>query len=131
VKKFFVTILAVFYLGVSSGTSLQFHFCMGKLVEWGLHTEKSEKCGKCGMKKAAAKKCCKTSQTELKAEKSHKVSSNDTSLQVFAPLLSESVNPFSNQRVVSELTVLNLPFSNAPPGLSSTPVFILNCNFRI
>ncbi|MBK8522228.1 MAG: hypothetical protein IPL54_15650 [Chitinophagaceae bacterium] len=35
-EKFITAILAVLYLGTSSGATIHMHYCMGKLAEWGL-----------------------------------------------------------------------------------------------
>jgi hypothetical protein len=39
-KKFITAILAVLYLGTSSGATIHMHYCMGKLAEWGLGHQK-------------------------------------------------------------------------------------------
>ncbi|WP_200864732.1 hypothetical protein [Arcticibacter svalbardensis] len=41
-KKFFVTLFVVFYLGVSSGATMHFHYCMGQLVDMGLEMDGKE-----------------------------------------------------------------------------------------
>jgi len=129
-KRILVTILAIFYLGVSSGATLQFHYCMGKLVDWELSSKISEKCDKCGMKKGSTKDCCKTSEKQFKVDNSHKASGNDFLLKVSTTDLLFSGYALNNQIVVFSNTS-DHPFANAPPGLSDVSVFLRNCNFRI
>ena len=60
-KKAVVAILACLYLLVSTGATIHTHYCMGKLVDWGLSTKSTGKCSKCGMVKTKAdtdKGCC-------------------------------------------------------------------------
>jgi hypothetical protein len=55
-KRTLLTILAIFYLGVSSGATVHFHYCMGELVSWGLAKQAGKVCDFCGMSKTTAKK---------------------------------------------------------------------------
>src|SRR5258708_39522872 len=74
-KKFFVFILSLVYLTASTGATVHMHYCMGKLVEWGLQQDpkKKDKCSKCGMKNLANKKgCCKDEQKHIQIEKDQK-----------------------------------------------------------
>jgi hypothetical protein len=56
VKKTLASILAIIYLGVSSGVAMTIHYCMGKVSSIDLFHH-SDKCGKCGMKTSSG--CCK------------------------------------------------------------------------
>jgi hypothetical protein len=47
-KKFFAAVLAILYLTTSTGTTIYMHYCMERLVEWGLGDSNSSKCSKCG-----------------------------------------------------------------------------------
>lgn len=128
-KRLIITILAVFYLGVSSGATVHLHYCMGQLVEWGLVSKNPDKCGKCGMKTGAAQDCCKDEAKQVKFESDQKISQNSYQLKalstdlVFIPYKPES-------RLTFTALTEKYPFSNAPPE-PHTPVFIRNCNFRI
>lgn len=57
-KRLFLFLLVVLYLVVSSGVTLSFHYCMGRLadLEWGI-TE--DVCSSCGHKKTSSH-CCST-----------------------------------------------------------------------
>ena len=130
-KKLLITVLAIFYLGVSSGATVHFHYCMGELIEWGLSNDSSEgadDCSNCGMKKGVSENCCKDQKQELKLKESQKapLSTFNAKILVVEPIL------------YHELLVQTLPscseqhsFVNSVPRTEKTPVFILNRNFRI
>src|ERR1035437_4955481 len=73
-RKFIVSILAILYLGLSTGATVHVHYCMGKLVGSSLwHNEKSDLCSKCGMSKKVSKnKCCKDEYKVVKVEQDQK-----------------------------------------------------------
>lgn len=130
-KKLLITFLAVFYLSVSAGASVHFHYCMGQLIEWGLSQntpDKAGNCSNCGMKKAALEDCCKHQQQELKALDSQKAPENAYQAKIFVlQALSFSDFKIAALPITSEL----YPLNNAPPRTAKTAVFIHNCNFRI
>ena len=49
-KKLLVTILALIYLGSSTGAMMHLHYCMGKLAETSFSKKNNATCNKCGMK---------------------------------------------------------------------------------
>jgi hypothetical protein len=130
-KKLLITVLAVFYLGVSSGATVHFHYCMGELIEWGLSNDSSEgavDCSNCGMKKGVSEDCCKDQKQELKLKESQKAPLSTFQAKVFA------IEPI----LYLELQVKTLPsfseqhsFVNSVSRAGKTPVFILYRNFRI
>ena len=130
-KKLLITVLAVFYLGVSSGATVHFHYCMGELIEWGLANDNSEKaadCSNCSMKKGFSEDCCKDQKQEYKLKESQKAP-----LSAFKPVffaLTPVTYPDLDQILLSTTADLILE-SNALPRTMKTPVFIRNCNFRI
>lgn len=71
-KKLVLTILTIFYLGVSSGATVHFHYCMGQLIEWGLSETNAEECSSCSRKESETEKCCKDQSQQFKVEKSQK-----------------------------------------------------------
>lgn len=130
-KKLLITVLAVFYLGVSSGATVHFHYCMGELIEWGLSNNTSEgadDCSNCGIKKGVSENCCKDQKQELKLKESQKapLSLYQAKIFVVEPILYhefqvKTLSPISEQH----------SFINAVPRTGKTSVFIRNCNFRI
>ncbi len=86
-KKFITAILAVLYLGTSSGATIHMHYCMGKLADWGLSKNKSKTCPKCGMEKShkSDNGCCKDEHKFLKDDSAQKLAENNLQmLQLFS-----------------------------------------------
>jgi len=128
-KKFLVTILAVFYLGVSSGATMYFHYCMGQLVEIGLVSAKAEKCSKCSMKTDAAKDCCKHETKQAKVDTAQKTS--DQSFQFKSISTEVKFDYYTLPKVYISSINEDFPLLNSPPNLQSLPVFLRNCSFLI
>lgn len=131
-KKFITAILAVLYLGTSSGATIHMHYCMGKLADWGLGHQKSKTCGNCGMEKSDKKDngCCKDEHKFLKDDSAQKVTEGNLQLiQLMATAL-PSANIHLPELALPSLTEES-PNSNAPPRTQGVPVYIRNCVFRI
>jgi len=132
-KKAVVAILACIYLVVSTGATIHSHYCMGKLVEWGLSPKSNGECSKCGMVKTNAdtgKGCCNDKQQHVKLSADQKITASIevmhlscVALPVQYPNLI-AVHAFSSaQRAYS--------FSNAPPRSSKVSLHIINSTFLI
>jgi hypothetical protein len=131
-KKFMVAILALLYIGTSTGATLHMHYCMGQLADWGLGQNKSKTCGKCGMDKSEEKDngCCKDEHKFIKNITDQKtVEAGFQFLQLIAVALPVSFVeiPLVN---ISSVTEEN-PISHAPPRTGSVAVYIRNCVFLI
>lgn len=131
-KRILLTILAVFYLGVSSGATVHFHYCMGKLVNWGLEKQSRTVCDSCGMPLVTSKKksCCKDVQQQVKVEKSQKANQviykfDQLSAAILQPLLIVNYLPQVPKKINRDA------WSNAPPDGQSIPVYLRNCTYRI
>lgn len=131
-KKFITAILAVLYLGISSGATIHMHYCMGKLADWGLSKNKSKTCSKCGMEKTekSDKGCCKDEQKLLKDDSAHKLT--ESNLQILQ-LLSIAI-PAS----FIELATIDIPSvseenptGHAPPGTHGVAIYIFKRSFLI
>jgi hypothetical protein len=137
-KKFFASILAVLYLSTSLGATIHFHYCMGKLVAWGLVNHESRNCDYCGMPKFSSdshqtvskNNCCKDEQHQLKADRDQKIAQAEIQLFNMLPDVAVFKIPTFNSLGYCPVT-LAYPRTNAPPDTGSQPVFLLNCNFRI
>jgi hypothetical protein len=131
-KRILLTILAIFYLGISSGATVHFHYCMGKLVKWGLERQSAKLCDFCGMPMAAAKKksCCKDVEQQAKVEKSQKT---NQAIYKFDQLSSAILLPemFNNCLLQIPVKITREALSNAPPDGQQIPVYIRNCTYRI
>jgi len=131
-KKILVAILAVLYMGVSTGATLHLHYCMGQLVGWDLGHKESEDCGKCGMKKELSqnKGCCKDEHKQIKLDNDQKaVESAIQLMHCSGAVLLPGYGVLPETHPVS-IAVVN-PASNSPPRSSSVAIFLRNRVFRI
>jgi hypothetical protein len=132
-KKFIVSILAILYLSTSMGATIHLHYCMGKLVDWGLWQTHSSKCSNCGMEKShdtMDQGCCKDEFKQIKNDKDQKLTDNFTQL---SKTVSEIV-PVCFPCYSASLPVISrneIPNANAPPRSCTTSLNIINCIFRI
>ena len=74
-KKFFISIFAILYLGLSSGFALNVHFCMGKVSSIDFFKASEKSCGKCGMKHM--KDCCNSKLIVAKISNSQQPAYSD------------------------------------------------------
>lgn len=131
-KKLFTLILAILYMGSSTGATFHMHYCMGKLVEVKLWHKEGQKCSKCGAEptSACAKKCCKDEHKTVKLEKDQKAVENSISF-IQAPAIVSPLT-YAEQPEIYVVSLLEeFPVSNAPPRSSKVHTHILNCTFRI
>jgi hypothetical protein len=129
-KKVLVTILAFIYLSVSSGATINMHYCMGKLMNWDLVNKQENKCGTCGMEKSGHKGCCKDEQKIIQIGKDQKISESNVHF-LNAPSHAEIANYPDLSAIHFSSILTNSPVAHAPPPLSAVSIYILNCNFRI
>ncbi len=125
-KKLLVAILAIIYLGVSSGFAMTIHYCMGKVSSIDIFNH-SNKCGKCGMKTATG--CCNEEFKIVKLSDSHKLIAND--INIFSPvaIVDNSKSIFDINIFSSELIS---DFNNySPPVSKGISLNILYSVFRI
>jgi len=130
-KKFVVTILSIVYLTSTVGATVHYHYCMDKLVDWGLWHNGDKQCGKCGMDKSLEKNngCCKDEHKQVKLETEHKgVASYQLTALSFAVLPTPA---FEIEDVKLPTVTEENPLSHAPPRRGEIPVYIRNCVFRI
>jgi len=130
-KKFLLGILTIFYLGVSTGTSLQVHYCMGKMVDFDLVNKDSDHCHKCGMKKTnGTKGCCHDEQTVIKFTNDQ--NSADAAYQV---VQIPSVAVLKHYEELPAILVSSLTENNTATDAlfrdSGVAVYIRNSVFRI
>lgn len=131
-KKFIVFILAVLYIGLSTGATVYMHSCMGKYVGSSLwHDEKSDNCISCGIAKSNSKnKCCKDEHKIVKVEQDQKV--DEAAYQLVQLTPSEIVlNYFVSPELFVASTIEENSNSNGPPLTQPVPIYIRNCVFRI
>ena len=129
-KKVALTILAFVYLTVSTGATVQLHYCMDRLVGWSLGNTSTDKCGKCGMSKEKHKGCCHDEQKVIKVFNAHKLSETSYSFQKALALNSEQIISTKSILYLQFAETLN-PNNHAPPIGLRVPTYIYICVFRI
>lgn len=127
-KKFLVTILALIYLGLSSGIAMNVHYCMGKVSSMDLFHNAKDKCSKCGMKNGT-NECCKDEFKIVKLSDSHKLIANDINLFSPVALINNSISIFDADNFPT-LIVADLK-NNSPPSPQQISLNILYGVFRI
>jgi hypothetical protein len=132
VKKFSVTILALFYLVASSGTSIYMHYCMGNYIQWSFTDKASEDCSNCGMPKKTGKEkgCCNADHKKINVENHNLAQHSPFQLTKF--VVPSIHTALSGIPVVDKYSyVLQIQVSNSPPNSELFAVYIRNCVFRI
>ena len=114
-KRILVSIIASLYLLASTGTAVELHYCMGKVVDWSFAHISSASCDQCGMdKQEDGNHCCKDEQKYVKSlddQKSNTASQDFSPLSAAAPPSTFHLPPSTFE--VSHLSYQGLP--NAPP----------------
>ena len=139
-KKIVPAILAVFYLGTSTGATIHFHYCMDKLVAWGLgqNRTKPNGCPYCGMAKTTSDKpcvkqtkgCCKDELKLVKVEKDQKIT--DAGFNLVKPILQIADHSiFDLTAFVITSSIIEHPTAHGPPQTANVSLFLRNCVFRI
>jgi hypothetical protein len=129
-RKLLVSILSIVYLTASTGTSVDMHYCMGKLVDWTFSHDDSGSCGSCGMeKKGSDNGCCKDEQKFVKNTIDQKAAGNDLQFLLFSPALPEPGQCSAIAIPMAE--ALTFPRAHAPPLSRAASLHLLHCNFRI
>lgn len=126
-KKFIVAILAILYLGVSSGIAMEIHYCMGKKAGVELYGSANDKCGKCGMQEK--KGCCNNEHKFYKLNDSHKNVSNDLNFET-SSIAVEITYPCYTTPLINDAAYRALQ-NHSPPNYTKPSACIMNCIFRI
>ena len=124
-KQAVVFILAFLYLGLTSGLSVNIHYCMGKISEVKFESVSENACGNCGKEKM---NCCGHIYQLVKVNDEHQAVDNT---ELKAPIT--TIESFSDLHVM--LLKTKTPISSA--AYSPVPLYfppdinVLNCVFRI
>lgn len=137
-KKVLLSILAIVYLSTSMGATVHLHYCMGRLVSWGLTEHSGESCGFCGMEKmpvsgessVGTKSCCHEESMQIRNDKDQKSAQEVIQVITAAPSVAELPQPQWLDAVIFS-AVKAQPVSHGPPLTAWVPVYLRNCNFRI
>lgn len=130
-KRIVVSLLILLYVGTSSGATVHFHYCMGRLVKWGLSQPEKVLCDFCkAPKKACGKSCCKDDYKQAKIDKVQKTSAIVYQFKQ-AQVAELNKISWSPVYVAIPIEIGKTALSNAPPSAEDIPVFIRNCTYRI
>jgi len=130
-KKFIVYIVAVLYLGLSTGATFQLHFCMGKLVGSSIWSAvKTDRCNKCDMAKNNGKnKCCKDEHRTIIVKQDQ-----TTQKTAYQPVQLIATGLIPSVTDVLVTPIIDLSFvqshSKSPPDYQ-VPLYIHNCSLLI
>ncbi len=131
-KKFITTILAILYIGTSTGATVYTHYCMGKVADWGIGHNDAKTCGFCGMEKTDSTDngCCTDEHKFFKDDSAQKITENN--LQILQVLSAAIPSTYIELPIVefSSVTEEN-PSSHAPPRTTGVAVYIRNCTYLI
>lgn len=117
------------------GATLHLHYCMGKLISWGLADHETKNCSFCGMPKnnpvceIAGKGCCKDEHKHIQTEKDQKASEFSFQSLKYFPVVFIAYNNL--QTNYQHSTVIEYPTANSPPFSKKVPLFVFNCIYRI
>ena len=127
-KKFAIGILAILYMGVSSGIAMEIHYCMGKKAGMELYGSSTDKCGKCGMTEKKTG-CCHDEYKFYKLNDSYKTVSNDINFAADQIAIVNDHELYDWKMPVSvTLAALN---NHSPPDPTGPSACVLNCVFRL
>src|SRR6218665_906698 len=115
-KKFFLTLMAFFYLAVASGAGVNLHYCMGELVDWSLTDSEKHACDFCGMEKTKSteKSCCKDVQHQAKVDQAQKANAQIYKFEQSVFVIPQ-VKPLESYLLPATKTISQEARSNAPP----------------
>ena len=124
-KKLVAIVLLLVYGLSSSGMTLQFNYCCGKLKSIKLTPVKESQCGMSHF--MGSKKCCDSKQLELKIKADQKLEQSGKFSFSLPPLEKQEHLISFTHPVVSNTLV---PEVFAPPPLQNS-LFVLFCVYRI
>jgi hypothetical protein len=127
-KKIITFIMAILYMGISSGMAMEIHYCMGKKAGVDFYGTGNDKCGKCGMKENKSS-CCGDVHQFVKLNDAHQAVTNQ--LVFGLPDLAISHSFISYLPVFPNPSVTNADYILSPPDDTRPAACIMNCVFRL
>jgi hypothetical protein len=125
VKRSLIAILAIFYLVISSGFTINFHYCMGKLKTVKLQAIAGKLCG---CKAGENNKCCQSEYKVVKLQSEHNVTEAWYTVSPPVAVLPSQQDPVTQ----SALETVKERSSILPiPPLIGKDILITNRTFRI
>lgn len=125
-KKYLSVILVLFYIVVSSGITMSFHYCMGGLADWEIGMIDTV-CSSCGHKHGISSKCCSMETQFIKLALDQK--DEHTQAIDFTPLILDLLPDWWGNHFISDTenrwTALLSPADEFRK--SEVPIFIHHC----
>ncbi|MDB5196153.1 MAG: hypothetical protein JWP88_523 [Flaviaesturariibacter sp.] len=122
--------MLVVYFTVSTGFTVNLHYCMNKFHSWDLGSSEKEKCGQCGMKVKKSSSCCHNDVKVIKLQQDQ-LSSNAVSyvfsLSLALPIPFQSFNPAA----AFPTATYQSPLAHGPPLISERDIYLRNRVFRL
>ncbi len=118
--------LAMVYLAVSTGFTVNFHYCFGQLSSTSLGAPTSCANGKMKLKRP----CCKTTHITISVKEKHLSGTSNTLLPLFAALL-PVVQYHEQTRFTAIADIAKSNSNKAPPEGSLIHLYLSFRNFRI
>lgn len=120
-KKTTAILLAILYTAITSGFTVNVHYCMGKLASVKLLSPATKECGKCG-KTDQSNSCCKDELKFCKVAVSHQAAKAQ---QPLAPQAMDLSLPLATLIAPSihSVTSFTAYYHHAPPEKASIPLY--------
>jgi hypothetical protein len=124
-KRFTAAILAIIYVFATTGFVADTHYCMGKIASVEIDHFGKAFCNICGSNHS----CCRHEVKVYKLNVDHKQVANNFALNTPNPIskaLSAYLDFSFSVKIINTEAI-----ANAPPLISTNPIFLLNGVFRI
>jgi hypothetical protein len=121
-KRLSLILLTVIYLLSSVGIGINRFYCCGKLASVTLTYAKADHTDK--------NNCCKNISKSFKVKDSH-INGAYFALNDLLPVMLPALNNWNSVPPVIEQAAAIGYQSHAPPGSPATPIYTLNCTYRI
>jgi hypothetical protein len=128
-KKALASILLLIYFTVSTGFSVNMHYCMDTFSSWDFGAVEGDSCDLCGMAKDKGNDCCRDEVKVLKLQQ-EMPQAKDLTYQIYLPSLIHTTwgfNVLSLQNGVHK----EQHFNPRPRLLHQQEIYLRNCVFRI
>lgn len=128
-KKMLAICFAVLYTLITSGFTVNMHYCMGELASIDLHDSHNDSCGKCGM--PVKGDCCQDEAKLLKVDDSQLAAKAFAGLTQSITAVPVTLQPAWLQPAPVQPVLQAWAPLHAPPLIPSVPLFTSHCAFLI
>lgn len=128
-KKMLTICFAVLYTLITSGFTVNVHYCMGELASIDLHESHDEGCSKCGM--PVKGDCCQDEAKWLKVDDSQMAAKAFAGLSQSITAVPVTLQPAWLQSAIVQPVLQTWAPLHAPPLIPAVPLFTRHCTFLI